>query len=213
MDIETPSLIIINGTQGSGKSWLIKYMMYKLRKKFSYGLVFTNTFFDNKPFKYIPDLFVHPEYDEEKLIALMDLQAKLVEKGNIKEAFVIFDDCMDDPGQFKSLALKRLTTQCRHYHITVIFSTQYCNHLPARMRTNAMEIIIFSTDAKVALEALYNSYGQKFENYNDFKKYVMENTGNHKFIYYKKKSEEKDLNKLYPVMMAPAKIPNFKIEY
>ena len=33
------------------------------------------------------------------------------EKEIINEAFVIFDDCIDDPDQFKSKALKRLTTQ------------------------------------------------------------------------------------------------------
>jgi hypothetical protein len=37
---------------------------------------------------------------------------------------------------------------------------------------------------KRALEALYESYGQQFDLYMDFKKYLLENTGNHQFIWY-----------------------------
>src|SRR5687768_9029128 len=133
IDVDVPSLMLINGPQGSGKSRLITYLMHKLRKKFDYGIIFTNTFFDSDPFPFIKPEYIHPEYDEEVLENLMNKQAKLIEKGIIKEAFVIMDDCLDDPGEFKSAALKKLSTQCRHYHITLIMSTQYCNALPSRM--------------------------------------------------------------------------------
>lgn len=208
MDLEVPSLIILNGSQGAGKSHCIKYIMYQLRHTFKYGLVFTNTFFDDNPFSYIPNEFIHPEYDEDVLNNLMDIQKKLISDGIINEAFVIFDDCLDDPNQFQSSALKRLTTQLRHYHITVIFSTQYANLLPPRMRTNAMAIIIFQTDTQVSLMALYNSYGQHFESFNHFRKFLMKNIGNHKFVYYKKNCKNK-----YQVMLAPKNIPKFKIKY
>ncbi len=211
MDIEVPSLIILNGSQGSGKSHVIRYILYTLRKRFAYGLVFTNTFFDGDAFDYIPKKYVHPQYDEEVLEKLMDIQQKLVEQDKIKEAFVIFDDCMDDPDEFKSSVLKRLTTQLRHYHITVIFSTQYVNQLPARMRTNAMAIIIFQTDTEISLKALYQSYGQKFDSFQDFKTYLMDNIGNYNFVYYKK--NELNPKKLYTVMKAPKNIPTFKIKY
>jgi hypothetical protein len=61
------------------------------------------------------------------------------------------------------------------------------------------------------LEALWESYGQKFESLNDFKNYVMKNLGKYKFIYYNKDNQEKKLDDVYKVMMAPQKIPKFKI--
>ncbi len=143
----------------------------------------------------------------------MDIQAKQVKKGKIKEAYVIFDDCIDDPDQFSCRELKRLTTQLRHYHITVIFSTQYVNQLPPRMRTNAMSVIIFQTDTEGSLRSLHQSYGQKFDSFQDFRKYIMGNTGDYKFIYYNKSSSEKDINNLYQVLKAPKKIPRFHIKY
>lgn len=80
MDLEVPFLLILNGSQGMGKSHCAKYIMYKLRKKFDFGIVFTNTFFDDNPFGYLPEKYIHPEYNEKVLENLMDKQAKLVEK-------------------------------------------------------------------------------------------------------------------------------------
>ena len=212
-NLTTPSLNIIVGAQGLGKSHLIKMIMHKLRKKFDYGIVFTNTFFDNNPFPYIEDEYIHPEYNEKVLENLMDIQAKLIGEGKKKSAFVIFDDCIDDDKEFSSPTLKRLTTQLRHY-LTVIFSTQYCNAIPSRMRTNAMCVFMFHTDTKNSLEALYNSYGQAFETYNDFKKFILEKTSaKYNFIYYNKMQNDNSLENNYKVYRCPAKIPSFKIKF
>ncbi len=212
LNITIPGLYILCAYQGSGKSHLIRYLMYENRKKFDYGIVFTNTFFDDDAYDFFPAKFVHPEYDENILQKLMDIQAKLIEKGIIKEVIVIFDDCIDDPNQFTSKALKRLCTQLRHYHITVIFSTQYCNAIPPRMRTNSMGCFIFKTDTEVSLKALFESYGQKFETYKQFKKYLMDATGDYKFVYYDK-SKSGEIGDMYQVMKCPEKIPKFKLVF
>lgn len=214
LNLEVPALYIINGMMKSGKSYLIDYMMYKLRKKFKYGIVFTNTFFDDKPFPYINVKYIHPDFSEEALDNLMDMQAKKVAKGIIHESFVIFDDMLDDPGQFTSPSLRRLSTQLRHYHITLIMSTQYTNLLPARIRTNAMGVFIFNTDSEIALKTLYESYGQRFPKFEYFKKYIFDNLNEkYKFIYYDKSTTETELKDIYQVMMCPAKIPPFKIKF
>jgi len=211
--ISIPSLNIITASQGSGKSHLIRYICYELRKQIDYAVVFSNTFFDNDPFDYIKDGFVHPEFNEEVVENMMEIQAKLVEKNKIKEALMIFDDCLDDLNQWNSPCMKKLTTQLRHYHITVIIATQYCNIIPARVRANAMNVFMFYSDNKNSLEALYNSYGQQFETYNDFKQYILTKTGNYKFIYFNKTKNEGSIEKNFKVNKCPEKIPKFKIKY
>ena len=56
--------------------------MHKYRKLFSYGIVMSNTSFDTQDsgFDYIPKEFQYPEYDENAIINLMELQGKIVEK-------------------------------------------------------------------------------------------------------------------------------------
>lgn len=170
--------------------------------------MFCNTYFDN-PYDCINQEFVHPEYNENVLRSLMQKQAKLIEQKIIKQAFVVFDDCLDDEKEFSSSALKQLTTQCRHYNITVIFSTQYSASIPSRMRTNAMSVFIFYTDTKNNLLNLYESYGQKFETYNDFKDFVIKNTQNHQFLFFNKMGDKQ----VFRILKCPPKIPYFKINY
>jgi hypothetical protein len=159
--------------------------MYTLRKKFDFGIVFTNTFFDDDSFTYIKSDYVHPEYDEDVLQKLMDVQIANKENEITKQAFCIFDDCLDDPKQVTSSVLKRLTTQLRHYNITVIMSTQYPQSLPSRMRANAMSVL-FNSNNHNALKCLYESFGQAFPKFDDFKQYLFTNTIDHQFIYYNK---------------------------
>lgn len=212
MELEIPSLLIINAEQNSGKSHLIRYLMYQNRHRFDYGIVFTNTYFEDDSFNYISKKYVHPEYDPEMLSNLMAIQKKLIKKGVIKEAFVIFDDCIESD-QFQCATLKNLCTQLRHYHITVIFATQYANIIPTWMRTNAMAVVIFQSDSECNLKALFQSYGQGFGKFDSFRKYIATNLGNYKFIYYNKKTTEKELPKKYPVMICPPKIPIFKVKF
>ena len=81
LDIEIPSLILINAPQGSGKSHLIRYIMYMNRKKFDYGIVFTNTLFEDDSFDYVNKKYVHPEYDPNALTSLMKIQSNLIAEG------------------------------------------------------------------------------------------------------------------------------------
>ena len=126
---------------------------------------------------YVPRKYIHPEYDEQKLKALMNLQASIPEK-KMPCAFVIFDDCLNSPKQWNSKPLISLCTQLRHYKVFVIMSTQWCNLIHPTIRSNCFGSFIFFIDGKNQLKSLFENYGQCFNSFNDFKKYMFANTGN-----------------------------------
>jgi hypothetical protein len=66
--------------------------------------------------------------------------------------------------------------------------------------------------SKPAVEALYNSYGQMFDSYTDFKKHLIQNTGDHQFIWYDARNGAPTIEGRYKVMKCPETIPKFKIE-
>jgi hypothetical protein len=66
---------------------------------------------------------------------------------------------------------------------------------------------------KRALEALYESYGQQFDSYMDFKKYLLENTGNHQFIWYDARNRESTIEGRYQIVCSPEKIPKFQMKF
>jgi hypothetical protein len=127
MNPSIPGLIIVCGMQGGGKSHLIRYLMHENRKKFDWGIVFSNTSFSADNFDYIDKRFVHAKYDEDVLANLKSIHEQLVEKGKKPSAFVIFDDCLFGP-QWRSAEFLSLMTQLRHYGITCIISCQYPGH-------------------------------------------------------------------------------------
>lgn len=206
-----PYLLLINGKQGAGKSHFIEYIMrenYLSKNRFDYGIVFSNTAWEDGSWNFIKKHYVYEEYKEEVLTNLMKLQKQNLSKGIKTSAFVIFDDCLDDEHQFTSVPLKKLSTQLRHYNITLIISTQYPHLVPPRYRANCMYSIFFDIGSGVReLEALYNAYGQRFKNYAEFKEFYYDNIKDHKFIMYNKDEDK------YCTYRCPEKIPTFQFKY
>ena len=206
-NIKEGFLIIINGKQRSGKSQLISYIMYCNRKNFQYGISFSGTSFDPENLSYIPEKYKYMQYNETKLHNLMKIQQSFP-KEERPLAFVIFDDCINDKKQWNSKILLDLLTQLYHYNIVCIISTQYINKIPALLRENARLICIFKTDTLRSLEAAYESYGQNYDTFKEFKNFLLESTGDYKFIV----RDNKDASN-FQIMRAPKKIPSFTLNY
>lgn len=175
MNISIPGLHIICGLQGQGKSHLIRFIMYNYRKKFDCGLVFTGTEFGEGNFDYIDERFVHRKYNETALENMMDIFRKRVKAGKPLCGFVIFDDCISGK-QWHSDALIDLCTQVRHYNITVILSTQYPVAIPPTLRANAFQVFMFTMTLLSAIKALYESFGQMFGTFEEFKATFLDTT-------------------------------------
>jgi hypothetical protein len=208
MEIKIPSVIILAGKPQSGKSYLIKYFMYEHRKVFDYGIVLTKTKF-NDGYNYIPSNYIHPDYDDTKIKSLMKIQADLHHKGVKKNAFIILDDCLTS--ETNSQTFTDLITQHRHYNITVIISTQYIYKINPTIRECTNYAIIFRPSTDRSIKALFESYGSHFNKLDDFKKYVIENTGEYQFVFVDVNSQSDEIGKIYRVLKAPSKIPYFKL--
>lgn len=208
LEVSIPGLTLIIGLQGSGKSTLIRYIMHANRKKFSYGLVFCNTAFSGDSFDYVYDKWIHPEFNENALVSLMNIQKKEREKHT---AFVIFDDAIFG-AQWKNEKFKQLITQLRHYNIWCCISSQYPHAIPPTLRSNAFNCFMFCMGTENALKALYESYGMFFNSFNEFKNYLLKNTGSYQFIHFDARNTSSNIAEKYHVMKIKNKIPKFTIE-
>jgi hypothetical protein len=72
---------------------------------------------------------------------------------------------------------------------------------------------MFNITGKRALEALYESYGQQFDTYTDFKKYLLENTANYQFIWDDARNGESTIEGRYQIVHCPEKIPKFQMKF
>ena len=73
-----------------------------------------------------------------------------------------------------------------------------------------------TSSAKIAsaINAQYESFGSDFNNVNDFKKFIIENTSaKHQFIFFDATSDGDTIEERYKVMKAPAIIPKFTVNF
>lgn len=187
--IKPPSMIVIAGKSKRGKSYLIKYLltMLGLQKKFKFGLVFCKTKF-NGGYDFFPQDKVIEGYSEKLLDKYMNTLKKYGEehpvkkkqkkegiKTNIPPSVIVFDDILgqiDMNGNFFTSFLSNY----RHYNITVIAATQYIYKISPIFREQADIAIMFEQNTEKSIRALFETYGQHFENWKKWKKYLMEHT-------------------------------------
>eukprot|EP01127_Copromyxa_protea_P011179 TRINITY_DN279_c0_g1_i3.p2 TRINITY_DN279_c0_g1~~TRINITY_DN279_c0_g1_i3.p2 ORF type:complete len:101 (-),score=17.51 TRINITY_DN279_c0_g1_i3:1155-1457(-) len=94
MNIPDHGLIIICGLQGGGKSHVIRHIMHTKRKKFDWGVVFSNTIFCEGNYDYIDPDFVYPKYNDDVIIGLKRKIEELKMQKKNPASFVLFDDCL-----------------------------------------------------------------------------------------------------------------------
>ena len=219
--LNLPFSIGLYGKPRMGKSYLIRYMLSlhtkgkNIYKKFNYGIVFSKTVF-NKQYDFFPSKYIYPAYNEDALRNLMAVQSQIrLEHNKIPpQCVVIFDDCLDSK-TFNSQLFRDLCCNYRHYSISLIVSTQYPYLIPPVLRSTFSYVVIFKQFGKRAIEAVFDSHAQiGFDKLNDFKNYMATNTGDYKFIFVDNECNYDDINEMYKIMKAPARVrkPNFSAD-
>ena len=175
LDFNTPQICVFLGKPKMGQSWALRHQILKQtldNKVFKYGIVFTKTKF-NGQYDYLPDDYVYDNYDPQILQRYLDGLKELNE--NEKEpSFVIFDDIQgllssQDP------TLTQLVSNHRHFKISVFFCFQYIYGRASTpvLRECTTMAFLFNSKGKRTLEALFESFGQLFENFKQFKEYYL----------------------------------------
>jgi hypothetical protein len=171
--------------------------------------VFTTTKFNKSYESILPAEYIHSQYNPEALQSLLDIQKST---GRKHRAFVIFDDCLPQTA-FKSQLFLDLCTTFRHYNLTVILSVQYLFKVPSVLRECTSRVAIFRNTTKRSVQGLFECFGGWFDNYKQFQKFVMDNTGDYKFIWYIANSSSDVRADVYQIKKCPARIPAVKYEY
>ena len=175
LDFTHPQVCVFLGKPKQGKSWALRHTILKNtidNKVFKYGLVFTRTKF-NGQYDYLPDDYVYENYDPEILQRYLD-GLKELEKDQLEPSFIIFDDIQ---GLLSSgdHSLTQLVSNHRHFKISVFFCFQYIygrGSTPVLRECTTMAFL-FNSKGKRTLEALFENFGQLFDNFKEFKEYYL----------------------------------------
>lgn len=211
--IETPAIVLLAAAPRSGKSYTIRHMITSLCRAgvFNYGVVFSTSGKYNGDYDYMPGKYVHSEYTDQKLTAILAHQDRRRDPVTKMPPpmFIVLDDMI---GQVKmdSKVFTRLITSYRHYNISVFYAAHLVTRVSTLFRECCRYCFIFRQTTKRSFEALWEVFLQDIPR-DRLEEFIGRYTQK-KYHYLLVKCEH-DGNERYEVGCAPANEARIMLNY
>lgn len=180
------SMIFIVAKRNSGKTILVKDILYHLGKRYPIAMVISPTEQLNRNFgNNVPPLFVHYKYSDELLGKLLERQQFVVKRYNDDPSInpncvLVLDDCLGSLSEMrKDDNYRTIFVNGRHYKLDVIITSQYVLALTPLQRGNLDYIFLLLDNNQSNIKKYYEQFGGVFDNFNQFKKIYQKLTENY----------------------------------
>ena len=185
-------------THNSGKSSLIKALMYSKKHIIPTIQVFSGTESSNDFFgEWVPPLFIFDglEVGDLSQIEKFEKRQKVARKYLEPNGFnpwcaLIIDDCTYDRKFLKKPIMQKIFKNGRHMNLIHILSLQYAVDIDSSIRSSIDGVFIFREPKKDAREKLFKYYASSIPSFSDFNEIMDELTEDYSciFIDYKAKT-------------------------
>jgi GTPase SAR1 family protein len=154
--------IFVIGKPGSGKSTLIKALVYSKSPYIPVAMVISETESENKFYqKFIPHAYIHNEYSQEIASNFVVRQrgAKDASDHIINPwGLLIADDCMANTKLFKEAPQPGIFKNGRHWKMLYIIALQYALDIDKSFRPLIDGVFIFKETSEVVRPKLWANY-------------------------------------------------------
>jgi hypothetical protein len=167
--LKKESIIVLLGKRNTGKSFLIKDILYHMRM-IKIGMVISRTdhlqhYYD----KFIPSMLIYKQYTPEILDNLFKRQEKALEEGwENPNAFLLMDDCLSDREFAKDPRINAIFFEGRHSKILYILAMQVPLGIGPNLRTNIDFTFILRNSNNSDREKIYKNYAGMFSSREEF---------------------------------------------
>jgi hypothetical protein len=186
--VKHDTTLYIYGRRRSGKSVLVKDILFNLRK-IPRGVLFSETEASTPTpcfSECIPSSFIHEEYNPGIVDKIMDSQAEKMKKGSStidSAAFVIFDDMMASSALWKrDRTLRKILMNGRHYGILFACTSQHVLGVDPALRTNFDWIFIAKDQNLSNRKKLYDHFASIIPTFALFQSLMDRCTEDHRFL-------------------------------
>jgi hypothetical protein len=207
--LKAPTLSIFCARSNSGKSHLMKSILYTLAResKISWVYVLTSTSFNNEWSDIVGSNNVTDQFDVDWIEDLMNKQGLLVKKDKAEPGLIIFDD-MVGTANWNSEIMTKIAISARHYNISCWISTQWYFKLSTTLRGNCNYMYILNNVSDKIAKTLHEEIPSiKFNKARELQQYANLVTQNYGVLMYDNTGGNP---KVYAIR-APASIPKFKL--
>lgn len=151
--------VIIIGKPNTGKSTLVKTILYQKRNIIPCAIALSGTEDSNGNYKkYIPDTFVYNSYREDVLEKFKERQKLARQNLPNPWAVCVIDDLGDHPSNFRKPIQLDMFKNGRHWKMLYILALQYSMDVFPAIRVSTDFIFIFKENNLKFRKSLYENY-------------------------------------------------------
>jgi hypothetical protein len=186
-------MIVVIGKKDTGKSFLVRDILFSTQRHFPVGTVISATEVANEFFQnMVPSKFIHDKYRPEIVQNVIKRQATLKTKRNTDKAahggsssidpraFLILDDCLYDAKSWINEESTRFVfMNGRHIDLMTIITMQYPLGITPNLRTNVDFIFILRENILGNRRRIYENYAGMFPTFDMFCSFMDQCTENY----------------------------------
>ena len=166
--IKPNRIITVIGKRGSGKTVLLRDLMYQLRDRFDLVLALTGTEASADAFRqYIPECFIF-DVEIKKIAKAVEIAKVLRKHGNTREILIIMDDFMDKKSILDADVFRDIGYNGRNFNFTLIISLQYCMEMKPFLRSQIDYCFVFFEPNRSNRKKLWEYFFGIFDDFDSF---------------------------------------------
>ncbi len=195
IDSRKSPMIVIIGKKDTGKSFLVRDILYNTQQCFPVGTVISGTEVANEFFQHmVPSKFIHDKYSPDIVMNVIKRQMAVKQKRNQQKttsggssnldprAFLILDDCLYDSSWIKEESTRHVFMNGRHVDLSTMITMQYPLGITPNLRTNVDFVFILRENILGNRRRIYENYAGMFPTFEMFCMFMDQCTENYECL-------------------------------
>jgi len=195
IDSRKSPMIIVIGKKDTGKSFLIRDILFNTQSCFPVGTVISGTEVANEFFQnMIPSKFIHDKYAPQIVMNVIKRQMNIKQTRNKDKAtkggqsnidpraFLILDDCLYDASWIKEESTRYVFMNGRHIDMMTMITMQYPLGITPNLRTNVDFVFILRENILGNRRRIYENYAGMFPTFEMFCDFMDQCTENYECL-------------------------------
>ena len=192
IDSRKSPMIVLIGKKDTGKSFLVRDLLYTTQRHFPVGTVISATEVANEFFQHmVPSKFIHDKYKPEIVTNVIKRQMNMKTKRNDDKkarngssnidprAFLILDDCLYDAKSWiNEESTRYVFMNGRHIDLMTIITMQYPLGITPNLRTNVDFVFVLRENILGNRKRIYENYAGMFPTFEMFCSFMDQCTEN-----------------------------------